>query len=79
MSSASNGNLAAPSGLDRHQAGWYIVALAAMSFVLAICLMLAIRTAIAHDYVYAALTLVVGPLLVLAIVVNARRVLRAIP
>ena len=79
MSYARNGNLAASSGSDRNQAGWYIVAVATMSFVLAICTMLAIRTALAHDYVYAALMLVVGPLLALAIVVNARRILRAIP
>jgi hypothetical protein len=47
--------------------------------VFAICLMQAHRYAIAHDYVYAGLMLVIGPLLLLAIVVNARRILRAIP
>jgi hypothetical protein len=67
------------SGPDRNQAACYIVAVAMMSFVFAICLTQAIRNAIAHDYVYAALMLVLGPLLLLAIIVNARRILRAIP
>jgi hypothetical protein len=79
MSSAPNSNPATSSGSDRNQAAWYIVAVATMSFVLAILLTLAIRNAIAHDYVYAALMLVIGPLLLLSIIVNARRVLRAIP
>ena len=50
-----------------------------MSFLLAMLLMPAIRNAMAHDSVYAALLLVVGPLLLVAIIVNARRILRAIP
>ena len=66
-------------GSDRNQAAWHIVAVAMMSFLLAMLLMPAIRNAMAHDYVYAALMLVVGPMLLVAIVVNARRILRAIP
>lgn len=79
MSSAPNSHLPASSGAGRDQAAWYIVAVAAMSFVLAILLAMSIRSAIAHDHVYAGLMLIIGPLLLLSIIVNARRILRAIP
>ena len=67
------------SGSDGNRAAWHIVAVVMMSFLLAMLLTPAIRNAMAHDYVYAALMLVVGPMLLLAIVVDARRILRAIP
>jgi hypothetical protein len=64
--------LAASSGSDGNQAAWHIVAVAMMSFLLAMLLMPAVRNAMAHDSVYAALLLVVGPFLLVAIIVNAR-------
>lgn len=79
MSSAPDSNPAISSVSNRTQAAWRIVSVATSSFVLAISLMMAIRNVMAHDYVYAGFMLIVGPIILLAIILNARRILRAIP
>ncbi len=66
------------SNATREEVIWRIIAVAGVSFALGILSMLALERSMVHDQVYATGLLLLAPICALGVVINTRRILKAI-
>jgi hypothetical protein len=65
--------------MTRDRVIWSIISVASASFALGILFLCAVQRSLAHDETYSRLLFLLIPLCLLSVVVNTRRVIKALP